>query len=239
MDSIAYLNRLRAQEITRIVPRIPAGSRLLDLGAGTGQQAFDLQSSGLAVSAIDLPQSHYAAARVFPVADYDGIHLPFPDRSFDIVFSSNALEHVQDLEALHRDIRRVLLPRGRCIHVLPTPAWRFWSMLTAYPAALLRVAAALRGDCGWSEALRYCGAAALQPAHGERGHALTELWTFSPVWWRRHFARNGFTIIHDEPMGLFYTGAALFGPGLSFDHRVRLAGFLGSACHLFELKPSS
>ncbi len=237
MDSTAYLNRLRAQEIARIASRIPMGSRLLDLGAGTGQQALELKSRGFDVAAVDLPQSHYAAARVFPVADYDGRILPFPDRSFDIVFSSNTLEHVPDLASLHREIKRVLRLGGSCVHVLPTSSWRFWSMVTAYPVALLRVIAAMRGKCGWGEVLRYCGAAALQPAHGERGHALTELWTFSPAWWRRHFEQNGFTVTRDEPMGLFYTGAALFGPGLSFDSRERLASFLGSACHLFELKP--
>jgi len=90
----------------------------------------------------------------------------------------------------------------------------------------------------WSVALRWLGSAALQPRHGERGHAVTELWTFHPRWWRRNFRENGFTLLRDEPMGLFYTGSMLAGPRLDFGRRAILARRLGSACHLYVLKPS-
>jgi hypothetical protein len=37
-------------------------------------------------------------------------------------------------------------------------------------------------------------------------------------------------------MELFYTGNLLFGHQWSLEKRKRLAGRLGSACHIFELK---
>jgi hypothetical protein len=124
---------------------------------------------------------------------------------------------------------------------LPTHAWRFWSSLTAYPNALIRLGAAIKGgnQRAWGDALRWLGSAALQPRHGERGHALTEMWSFHPRWWRRNFRQNGFVVLRDEPMGLFYTGSALAGARLGFESRARLARHLGSACHLYILKRAS
>jgi len=238
MFQIEYLNRLRAAEIAKVAAHIPARARVLEIGAGTGQQALELKRLGFDVAAIELKESAYSGARVFPITDYDGAHIPFPDSSFDVVFSSNALEHVRDLTGMHAEIKRVLKPDGICVHVLPTHAWRFWSSLTAYPNALRHLGRAIKGGGRreWGVALRWLGSAALQPRHGERGHAATELWTFHPRWWRRNFRENGFTLLRDEPMGLFYTGSMLAGPRLDFDRRAWLARHLGSACHLYVLK---
>lgn len=248
MFSRKYLNRLRAIEIADIAPFFRSGMRILEIGAGTGLQALELQRRGFVVTAIEVADSAYADARVFPVIDYDGTHIPFPARSFDVVFSSNALEHVRDLAGLHAEIRRVLKPGGICVHVLPTHAWRFWSSVTSFPGALVAIgyatrisltgASRSRLSAAWRAAARHCGAALVQPAHGERGHALTELWTFRPAWWRQHFTDHGFQIIHDEPVGLFYTGNALFGDRLPFSLRSRLAKALGSGSHVYVIRPA-
>jgi len=240
MFQIEYLNRLRAAEIAKVAAHIPARAHVLEIGAGTGQQALELKRLGFDVAAIELKESAYSGARVFPITDYDGAHIPFPDASFDVVFSSNALEHVRDLAGMHAEIKRVLKPDGLCVHVLPTHAWRFWSSLTAYPNALRHLGRAVKGGGRreWGVAMRWLGSAALQPRHGERGHAVTELWTFHPRWWRRNFRENGFTLLRDEPMGLFYTGSMLAGPRLDFGRRAILARYLGSACHLYVLKPN-
>jgi len=247
MFSIEHLNVLRATEIEVIVPHLSPGARVLEIGAGTGRQALELQRRGFDVIGIEIAGSPYAAERVFPVREYDGAHLPFPATSFDVVFSSNALEHVRDLTGIHSEIRRVLKPEGVAIHVLPTHAWRFWSIVTSFPSALVYLFTALRRIFpgsrdtrslrrAWYEAAREAGAALLQPRHGERGHGITELWLFHPWWWRRNFRRNGFTLISEEPMGLFYTGPVLLGAHLSLVRRAKLAKMLGSACHLYVLR---
>lgn len=105
--SIDQLNVIRTAEIAEIAPHLPPRARVLEIGAGTGLQALELQRRGFDVAAIELADSAYAGARVFPVTDYDGLHVPFAAQSFDIVFSSNALEHVHDLGGLHAEIRRV------------------------------------------------------------------------------------------------------------------------------------
>lgn len=248
MFSIEQLNVIRTAEIAEIAPHIPLRARVLEIGAGTGQQALELQRRGFDVDAIEVTDSAYASARVFPVIDYDGAHIPFPNGSFDVVFSSNALEHVRNLAGLHAEICRVLKPDGIAIHVLPTHVWRFWSILSAFVSAPIYLGAAVRRMLPgshdqrsvkrvWYEAVRTCAAAVLQPRHGERGIGLAELWLFHPRWWRRNFESNGFVLLYDKPMGLFYTGSMVFGARLPLERRARLAEILGSACHLYAMRP--
>lgn len=253
MFSYAHVDRLRRAEMDRIVPFLPPRTRILEIGAGTGQQALELERRGFEVTAIEVADSNYVAHRVFPIVDYDGVSIPLPNASVDVVFSSNVLEHVPDLARMHAEIRRVLKPGGKCVHVLPTHGWRFWTTLAGYPDAVVCFASALpqllphglprraelsRLGEAWYRTARYVGGRCLPRRHGERGTVISELWLFRPSWWRRNFRQNGFTVVHDEPMGLFYTGNMLLGPHLGFARRRWLSGLLGSACHLFELAPS-
>ena len=250
MYSVKHIDELRAAEIAGILPFFKPGAHILEIGAGTGTQARELARRGFQVTAIDIPDSNYASDRVYPIIDYDGRTIPLPDASVDIVFSSNVLEHVPDLTRMHAEIRRVLRPDGYCIHVLPTHAWRFWTIMTAIPDALVYFFAQLpqmfprarpsgaelrRLRQAWFTTIYRMGGRVYQRRHGERGNVISELWLFHPQWWRRNFAENGLAVVHDEPMGLFYTGNMLFGPLLPLAARERLAPLLGSACHLFKL----
>ena len=253
MFSYEHLDTIRAAEIDRIIPFLPAGASILEVGAGTGKQALELQRRGFEVTAIELADSSYTAHRVFPIIDFDGVTVPLPDDSVDVVFSSNVLEHVPDLARMHAEIRRVLRPGGTCIHVLPTHGWRFWTTLACVPDAVVSLAAAVPqlvpralpgsaeirrlGGAWYGTALRF--AKSLPWRHGERGNTISEMWLFHPDWWRRNFQENGFAVLHDEPMGLFYTGSMLLGARLGLAERRRLAAILGSACHLFQLAPAS
>lgn len=252
MFSIDHLDTLRIAEIEKVLPLFPTNVRILEIGAGTGQQALELQQRGFDVIAIEIPDSNYVANRVYPIVDYDGRHIPLPTGHFDVVFSSNVLEHVPDLKQMHAEIRRVLKPSGICIHILPTHAWRFWTTLAAYPDAILFLMSSApdllpkealhRGEVNrlankWYRTIRSFVGRCLPRRHGERGNTLSELWLFHPRWWRRNFGENGFTVIDDQPSGLFYTGHMVLGARLSLAQRERLAPLLGSACQIFRLRP--
>lgn len=231
MIAVDYINDLRRAELEAVLARLRPSARILEIGAGTGQQALELQRRGFDVSAIDLESSDYSGDRVFPVIDYDGSTIPFESGSFDTVFTSHVLEHVPDLARFQSEVRRVLRPGGECMHVLPTHVWRFWTSAAAIPGTLapfrhrLRVLMNLRRSA--SSALR---------AHGEKGNALTELWHFHPRRWRRAFRESGFDVVEDGPVGFFYTAEVLFGGGLGFDRRRRLARVLGSSAHFYRLR---
>jgi SAM-dependent methyltransferase len=242
MFDLAFLNVIRSQERAVIERHLPPGGRVLEIGGGTGLQARELAERGFVMTSVDIAASMYAEDRVFPVIDYDGRTLPFETGTFDAVLSSNVLEHVRDLPGMEREIARVLAPGGRCVHVLPTHAWRLWTIATQYPVAVQRIAAlaprALDAPLRTLyEAARTAASHSFPRRHGERGNALSELYYFHPSWWRRHFAAHGFEVVAEEPTGLFYTGNMVLGARLDLAARARLSARLGSACHLFQLRP--
>src|ERR1051325_10163932 len=87
MFSIDHLNRLRRAEIEFLVSHLFNGARILEIEAGTGQQASDLATRGFNVVAIEKHDSQYACHRVSPIVNYEGRNILFDSHSFDIVFT--------------------------------------------------------------------------------------------------------------------------------------------------------
>jgi len=232
----------------RLLPYFPSGARILELGAGTGQQARFIAEHGFDVIAIDLPNSNYAAERVFEVQNYDGRNIPLPDDSVDVVFSSNVLEHVEDLPTVLAELKRVQRPGGFGLHLMPTPSWRFWTFLTGFVTAAQAAGLLAKhlvnppaGQARWGAVRRDARTIAgglIPMGHGTSPEGISELWTFSPRAWRRTFGKNGFTVLDDRPFGLFYTGAILFGDRISIAKRERLSRTLGSAVHIYIVEPA-
>jgi ubiquinone/menaquinone biosynthesis C-methylase UbiE len=231
-------HQVRQHEIAYLAGYFPAGSSILEVGAGTGEQARELTRRGFSVKAIDVPTSEYGMHRVFDVQDYDGRRIPFPDASFDIVFSSNVLEHLPDLPGMLAEMRRVLKPGGYCVHAMPTPAWRVGTAVAGYADAVLFVGRK-RKELPAARLLRGAVARMIPRRHGVRGNSLTELWLFRAESWRRVFAANGYTIVDEHPMGLFYTGYHVLGERLPIRARESAARILGSACRVYVVRPGS
>jgi SAM-dependent methyltransferase len=235
---LGYLERLRLQELEAVLPHLPRGARVLEIGAGTGAQARELDARGWSAEAVDLASSPYAGARVFPVRDYDGRTLPFPDGSFDVVFSSNALEHIRELDAFLAETRRVLRSGGIAIHVLPTTTWRLWTTLALYALRpWQRARPELPGAPTPTAAARERrGLGALcSRRHGEHGNAWSELYLFSRYRWRSVFRRARFALSAERPSRLFYTGCSLLGDRVTLSTRRRLSRMLGSSSRVWIL----
>lgn len=244
MFSVAYLNKIRAAELDVLARYLPPGGRILEFGAGTGQQAKVLSAKGYRVVAVDLASNPYET--VFPVEVYDGRRIP--QDGFDAILSSNVLEHVEDLPATLAEFRRVLRPGGVGVHAMPSPAWRAWTLLSGIPnavvAAIAMAAHLLRPPEGKSRAQAWAadaraGAGFLPVAHGAGGNAFSELITFSRKTWTAAFERNGFEIVEIVPSGMFYTGNLLFGSRLTLDRREKLAPILGSAAYVYVTRARS
>jgi SAM-dependent methyltransferase len=96
--------------------RLEPGARLLEIGAGTGQDSAFFQENGLAVVAVDLSAAmvDHCRAKGIEAHVMDVMHLGFPVGSFDAVFAMNCLLHVpnHDLPAVLTAVRAVLRPGG-------------------------------------------------------------------------------------------------------------------------------
>jgi SAM-dependent methyltransferase len=90
------------------------GRRILDLGSGPGHYTAALERAGATVVAVDMNDDDITqvVAKGLPGITADGTRLPFPDASFDGVFTSNLVEHVPDAGALFDEIQRVLKVGG-------------------------------------------------------------------------------------------------------------------------------
>lgn len=250
MFNVEFLHVIREYEYKKIVKRFSAGARILEIGGGTGYQAKRLTEDGFVVDSIDIPDSNYAGQLEFFVQPYDGRNIPFPDDSFDVVFSSNVLEHVLDLPYLQAEMKRVLKPGGYCVHLMPTGAWRFWTNVAHYTELFQRLfgltprlipkGVSKQALSDTVSVLRLMAGTAkhyaVVPRHGETGNALSEIVTFSSRHWKRHFTKYHFTIDEATPVGLFYTGHMVLGPRLSLGVRQKLAKWLGSACMIYVLR---
>lgn len=252
---LRFLQTVRAYELDRALAHFPSADNgetsrtVLEIGAGTGQQAKSIEDRGYAVVAIDLPSSHYRDDRVYGVLDYDGRNIPMANGSADVVFSSNVLEHVCEIDAFLDETRRVMAENGVAIHVLPSSACRAWSLPAHYLWLVRRVFsyvfALSRRSLSEVEtphlprvphSSREWIGTFFPLRHGERGTSLTEPYYYSRYWWCRKFRQHGFIVTRVEPNELFYTMANALNDSLGIPTRRWLAHLLGSACHVYVLK---
>jgi SAM-dependent methyltransferase len=91
-----------------LVQNLPAGSRVLDLGAGPG--SFRTSRNDLSIVRLDLEIPRTLGSGSYVAAD--AAHMPFASRSFDLIISNHSLEHFPELEETVREIGRVIRPRG-------------------------------------------------------------------------------------------------------------------------------
>lgn len=243
---------MRGAELALAMPLLPAGGRILELGAGDGWQASILAQHGFTVTAVDVARITEGATQYAPVTIYNGRTLPFPDGSFDAIYSSNVLEHVKDFTCIQAELARVLAPGGVAVHCVPSATWRFWTTLghpfhaakwvlnlrnrrsSAHSSSRARAADRQLIDKSLLSLLRL---GLIAPRHGEHGSALTEHYLFSRRGWIIRFEQTNWHAHAVRSTGLFYTGNELFGLRLTSRSRKLLAKILGSSTLIFTARP--
>lgn len=96
--------------------------KVLDVGCGEmpfrGFLPDDVQYQG-----IDVPEAVSFGMRSHPeIQTFDGIHIPFPDNSWDGILCSEVLEHSSEPEALIAEMLRVFRPGGTLLLTVPFAA---------------------------------------------------------------------------------------------------------------------
>jgi ubiquinone/menaquinone biosynthesis C-methylase UbiE len=94
--------RYKANHVIEICADVPHRN-ILDIGAGDGAVSAELSSRGFSsdISCVELSTTGVEAIKrrnlstISDVQAFDGYHIPYPERHFDLAFASHVLEHVE------------------------------------------------------------------------------------------------------------------------------------------------
>ncbi len=170
------------------------GDSVLDVGAGFGRHVFECARRGANVVALDYAADEVAQTRAMlggmvdageidierfkGVLRADATKLPFADSAFDVVITSEVLEHIQDDVSAIAEMVRVLKPGGNFAATVPAwfPEKINWMLSDDYHAPTVEGGhVRIYSATELSAKLRSAGLD-LQGRH--RAHAL-----HSPYWW--------------------------------------------------------
>jgi SAM-dependent methyltransferase len=123
----AFRYRLEAHILRRLDAIDFKDKHVLEIGLGQGADSEQIIRRGAIWSGLDLTPESISRVSVrlrlrgLPYQRLElgsALSLPFPDNSFDIVFSHGVLDHVPDIVQAQKEIARVLKPGGRLIAML-------------------------------------------------------------------------------------------------------------------------
>jgi SAM-dependent methyltransferase len=124
-----FQKRIRNIEWEAIKHAIPNGAKMLDVGCGAGDNMLRaINELNCTCSGIDPDPGGHGVGRYngleteikLPILQGFAENLPYEDKSFDVVFCSHVLEHVNDEKKSLEEINRVLKPNGILIIGMPT-----------------------------------------------------------------------------------------------------------------------
>lgn len=238
-------------ELEGLLQLLPAGRDFtaLELGCGDGFQLGLLRRRFGHVFAID-PQHAPARTSRFSFAVAEA--LPFANSTFDLVVSSNVIEHVEDRRRAVEEAVRVVRPGGYVAHIVPSRFWKATSLLfnpVGYPLRVAEKWRARRQSArqqvrvpaspgarlpqtpgAWQVVVRwFC-----PPVHGAFDSHLSEFLAFGRRRWRRALAHPRLVPVACAPL-VAYTPFGFF--RFRF---VSLRKWLGShglaSCHAFVMQ---
>lgn len=161
---------LHALELARKRSKTDRPLRILDVGCGRGatvvyllKQGHDVFGGEVDASQVNIAKRGLKSLGFNPDAivrlDLDSGRYPFPDDYFDIVFSENVIEHVEDLSSFCKEVSRLTVRSGIGAHMFPSryrinePHVRLpfvhWLPKSAIRYRILRFAVTIGMDARW------------------------------------------------------------------------------------------
>ncbi len=117
---------------TEILKHLGPRDHVLDLGAGSGRVAeMNVRGKVQRVCGIDLDERVLDNPYLDEARIASGDQIPYPDDEFDVVISNYVLEHVEDPDAVIREVGRVLKPGGVFLAKTPNRS-HYVSVIAAY-----------------------------------------------------------------------------------------------------------
>jgi SAM-dependent methyltransferase len=140
-----------------------AGQRMLDAGCGYGPFSEAGARRGAVVISLDIGEQ--LVARTIVRAGSRGLvadacQLAVRDESFDVVVSSEMIEHTEAPERVVKELARVLRPNGLLVMTTPNRVWQ--GVVRATSRLGLRPFRGLENFLAWPHLERLCKAAGLE-----------------------------------------------------------------------------
>lgn len=103
------------------------GARILDAGCGVGMYTDQFRRFSPHVTGVEIDPAAAAQAgtRAGGIVVAPAEALPFADGSFDVIFSHEVIEHVEDDRRAAAEMARVLAPAGRIVLFCPNRLYPF------------------------------------------------------------------------------------------------------------------
>jgi SAM-dependent methyltransferase len=122
--------RGRREVIERVLAELPlpAQTRILDAGCGSGRNMVELARRG-AVTGVELSPTSVCLARereAGGVIEGSVTEMPFEPDSFDLAVCLDVIEHLEDDLGALRELHRVVAPGGSLLVTVPAYQW-LWS----------------------------------------------------------------------------------------------------------------
>jgi SAM-dependent methyltransferase len=125
VDAFHIRGRAATEELAEWAA-VRADERVLDVGSGVGGAARYLAATcGCSVTGIDLTDAYCRAAEMLSTRAGLGerttfqrasaLDMPFPDDTFDVVWTEHVQMNIEDKDALYAEMRRVVAPGGRLV----------------------------------------------------------------------------------------------------------------------------
>lgn len=124
---VARFLEVRTRTLEDLLPIAP-GSRLLDVGCGSGEHMIRYVGRCAFIAGIDYSRTMLNIAESaltktgrnnWELRTADAASLPYPDESFDALMAMGLLDYVPDAQKVLREFARVLRPGGQMVVSIP------------------------------------------------------------------------------------------------------------------------
>ena len=257
-----YLHAIRKREVDMVFSLLPQTRIVsgLEVGAGDGYQTTLLAPRIDKLISSDLNFKRIKASLkvpgvVYKTIDADSIEGIFEAQAFDLIFSSNVLEHVHNPYKFLAATQPMLTDNGYAVHIVPSRHIKIFYLVLYYPhmalLALDRILGKLKGQLFFrgtdinlenninigNKPQKVAGRLKkfLFPSpHGNYSSHTQEFIAFGKKEWERLFKEAGYSVV------AYAQGPAFSGYGFGFAYIRRLLEYCGvSSEHIFILKKMS
>jgi ubiquinone/menaquinone biosynthesis C-methylase UbiE len=112
----------RIEKVRQLIGEMPTGRKILDIGCGNGTvlacHANKHEIHGVEINEELVTRANKIGMKAV-VHDVESGPMPYPDKTFDVVFCGETIEHQVDTDWLMAEINRVLKPGGTLVLTYP------------------------------------------------------------------------------------------------------------------------